>query len=152
MVQESTPSRCSHYRALVYLRHKSAGIINIESDYCFNLQDLTGRRSGDLPHYLRTEVTYREAGLKQISELNRYYHITCLEHILGPQGLLGPRHIVMEEQLYTTGRGRWSRGRLVSTRWLKTGSPTVAIPLTSRSIISEAKRVQARSGNTPTAS
>jgi hypothetical protein len=53
LVLESTPSRRSHCRALLCLRHKLTGIINIESDYRFNLKDLTGRRSGDLSHHLR---------------------------------------------------------------------------------------------------
>jgi hypothetical protein len=53
LVLESTPSRRSHCRALLCLRHKLTGIINIESDYRFNLKDLTGRRAGDLSHHLR---------------------------------------------------------------------------------------------------
>lgn len=53
LVLESTPSRRSHCRALLCIRHKLTGIINIESDYRFNLKDLTGKRSGDLSHYLR---------------------------------------------------------------------------------------------------
>ncbi len=53
LVLESTPSRRSHCRALLCLRHKLTGIINIESDYRFNLKDLTGTRAGDLTHHLR---------------------------------------------------------------------------------------------------
>ncbi|KFZ00165.1 hypothetical protein V500_01153 [Pseudogymnoascus sp. VKM F-4518 (FW-2643)] len=81
LVLESTPSRRSHCRALLCLRHKLTGIINIESDYRFNLKDLTGRRAGDLSHHLQP---------------NRFYHVTCLEHTLGPQSLLEFKHIVME--------------------------------------------------------
>jgi hypothetical protein len=53
LVLESTPSRRSHCWALLCLRRKLNGIINIESDYRFNLKDLTGRRAGDLSHHLR---------------------------------------------------------------------------------------------------
>ena len=53
LVLESTPSRRSHCRALLCFRQKLSGVINIESDYCFNLKDLTGRRAGDLSHHLR---------------------------------------------------------------------------------------------------
>ena len=53
LVLKSTPSRRSHCRALLCLRHKLTGIINIESDYRFNLKDLTGTRAGDLTHHLR---------------------------------------------------------------------------------------------------
>ncbi|ELR03560.1 hypothetical protein GMDG_06218 [Pseudogymnoascus destructans 20631-21] len=81
LVLESTPSRRSHCRALLCLRQKLTGIINIESDYRFNLKDLTGTRAGDLTHHLQP---------------NRFYHINCLEHILSPQSLLEPKHIVME--------------------------------------------------------
>ncbi|KFX89068.1 hypothetical protein O988_08769, partial [Pseudogymnoascus sp. VKM F-3808] len=44
-------------------------------DYRFNLKDLTGIRAGDLTHHLQP---------------NRFYHITCLEHIFSPQSLLEP--------------------------------------------------------------
>ncbi|KFX96303.1 hypothetical protein O988_05384 [Pseudogymnoascus sp. VKM F-3808] len=81
LVLEHTPSRRSHCRALLCLRHKLTGIINIESDYRFNLKDLTGRRAGDSSHHLQP---------------NRFYHVACLEHILSPQSLLEPKHIVME--------------------------------------------------------
>ncbi|KFY48589.1 hypothetical protein V495_01207 [Pseudogymnoascus sp. VKM F-4514 (FW-929)] len=81
LVLESTPSRRSHCRALLCLRHKLTGIINIETDYRFNLKDLTGRRAGDLSHHLQP---------------NRFYHVTCLEHLLSPQSLLEPNHVVME--------------------------------------------------------
>ncbi|KFY02909.1 hypothetical protein V490_00367 [Pseudogymnoascus sp. VKM F-3557] len=65
LVLESTPSRRSHCRALLCLRHQLTGIINIESDYRFNLKDLTGRWAGDLSHHYVscTENTYREADL-----------------------------------------------------------------------------------------
>jgi hypothetical protein len=53
LVLESTPSRRSHCRALLCLRHKLTGIINFESDYRFNLKDLISKRSGNLSHYLR---------------------------------------------------------------------------------------------------
>ncbi|KFZ19985.1 hypothetical protein V501_00365 [Pseudogymnoascus sp. VKM F-4519 (FW-2642)] len=53
LVLESTPSRRSHCRALLCLRQKLTGIINIESDYQFNLKDLTGTRAGDSTHHLR---------------------------------------------------------------------------------------------------
>jgi hypothetical protein len=53
LVLKSIPSRRSHCRALLCHRHKLTGIINIESDYRFNLKDLTGRRAGDLSHDLR---------------------------------------------------------------------------------------------------
>jgi hypothetical protein len=53
LVLESTPSRRSHCRALLCLRYKLTGIVNIEPVYRFKLKDLTDRRSGDLSHHLR---------------------------------------------------------------------------------------------------
>lgn len=56
LVLESTPSRRSHCRALLCLRQKLTSIINIESDYRFNLKDLTGIRASDLTHHLRKSL------------------------------------------------------------------------------------------------
>ena len=104
LVLESTLSRHSHCRALFCLWYKLTGIINIKSDYRFNLKDLTRRRSGDLSHYLRKSHWSRLSRSwpsNQTWEPNRYCHVTCLEHILCLQSLLESKYIVIEGETVT---------------------------------------------------
>jgi len=60
LVLERTRTNRSHCRALSCLERELTGIPNIRSDYRLNLIDLTGQRF----------------------QPNRYFHITCIEHIL----------------------------------------------------------------------
>lgn len=53
LILERTQDGGGYCRARFCLRQKLIGIISIESDYRFNVKDLTGKRSVDLTHYLR---------------------------------------------------------------------------------------------------